>query len=370
MTKFSRRRLIAGALLMPLEFVGPSDLSSSRKVYADDLNEIYVPDSVDHAIDRGINALLLKQKDDGSIADRGHATAMTSLSIMALASTGVIPDLKSVRGRALNRAIEFVLRSRNQSEGYFGQRDNSRMYGHGITTLMLTEILGMGSSIEQNARIHESLVAALKVILKAQNVKKPPKLQGGWRYKPSDRDSDLSVSVWQVMALRSAKNDGLDVPSEAIEKAIEYLKNSYASPLDDSGQPRERVSGFAYTPGAHRPSFTMTAAGMLAMQTCGQYDSPLVAGAAEWLLEHPPRSQDRYFFYGMYYYAQGMHQVGGEAAAAATRLTSEELLSLQTDAGLWVAHHGEERNIGTVYCSTLAILSLSVRYHYLPIYQR
>ncbi|WP_430453191.1 prenyltransferase/squalene oxidase repeat-containing protein [Rhodopirellula europaea] len=342
-----------------------------RKAFAEeDLTDLYVDDSIDQSVDRGVKFLLRLQKDDGSIADRGTATAMTSLVIMALASVGTIPEPGTPEGRAMSRAIEFVLQPRNQTKGYFGHHDGSRMYGHGITTLMLTEILGMGATIDQNARIHNALVQAIQVILKSQAVRKPQRLQGGWRYKPDSRDSDLSVSVWQVMALRSAKNDGLDVPAEAIDFAVEYLQESYTSPLDENGQPREKVGGFAYTPGTHHPAFTMTAAGLLAMQTCGRYNSPLVAGSAAWLLEHPPRTNERFFFYGMYYYAQGMHQVGGEAAETAAKLVPELLLRLQADNGSWVSHQGEERNVGVAYATSLAILSLSVRYHYLPIYQR
>jgi hypothetical protein len=365
---FSRRRFLSllttsGAAISLPPLIGV-------KARGEDLENLYVPDAIDRAVDRGIEALLRQQKDDGSIADRSHATAMTSLAIMALSSVGVVASDDSPRGRALNRAIEYVLIPRNQTRGYFGQQDGSRMYGHGITTLMLTEILGMGSTIEQNELIHKALDAAIKLIVESQAVNKPKNLEGGWRYTPDARDSDLSVSVWQVMALRSAKNDGLDVPIEAIDQAVKYLENSYASPLNEDGIPRDPVSGFAYTPGTHHPTFTMTAAGLLAMQTCGRYDSPLVAGAAKWLLEHPPRNNDRFFFYGMYYYAQGMYQVGGEAAETAARLTSELLLRLQTSSGHWLSNDGEERNVGIVYATALAILSLGVRYHYLPIYQR
>lgn len=330
----------------------------------------YVADATDAAVQRGIEALLKNQRADGSIADRGHATAMTALAIMALAAIGVTPDPTNRRGIAVGRALEFVLTPRNQTRGYFGHHDGSRMYGHGIVTLMLTEMLGMGASVEQNERIHESLTAALKVILASQEMPKSPKLQGGWRYTPDARDSDLSVSVWQVMALRSAKNDGLDVPVEAIDAAVAYLENSFTSPLDDDGVPRQRISGFAYTPGTSHPTFTMTAAGLLAMQTCGRYESPLVSGAATWLLEHPPKPNDRFFYYGIYYYAQAMHQFGGEAAATADELVPRLLLDLQSGDGGWTGTQGEERNIGVVYATALALLSLSVRYHYLPIYQR
>ncbi|TWT67295.1 terpene cyclase/mutase family protein [Allorhodopirellula solitaria] len=337
---------------------------------AEELADLLVPDAVDHAVDRGVEALLRQQSDDGSIADRSNATAITSLAIMALSCVGAVAGDGTDRGRALDRALEYVLLPRNRTGGYFGRQDGSRMYGHGITTLMLTEVLGMGSSIDQNERIHAALAGAIELILKSQAVAKPRNMQGGWRYTPEARDSDLSVSIWQVMALRSAKNDGLRVPADAIEKAISYLENSFTSPVNSEGIPREPVNGFAYMPGTYSPTFTMTAAGMLAMQTCGRYDSPLVAGAAKWLLDHPPRNNDRFFFYGMYYYAQGMHQAGGEAAETATRLTRELLLRIQTRAGHWVSEDGEERNFGIVYATSLAILSLGVRYHYLPIYQR
>ena len=46
------------------------------------------------------------------------------------------------------------------------------------------------------------------------------------------------------------------------------------------------------------------------------------------------------------------------------------LLDAQRGNGSWLARGGEERNVGAVYSTALAILSLSVRYHYLPIYQR
>ena len=332
---------------------------------------LYLPDDIDRAVRSGVEYLVQVQRDNGSISDRGHDVAMTSLAIMAMASIGVEPQTYSVAGRSMVKAVDFVLDKKHQdAQGYLGGRDGSRMYGHGITTLMLTEILGMGSSVEQNERIHEMLVNAIKLMLSAQEVTKSEKLQGGWRYTPTSRDSDLSVSVWQLMALRSAKNDGLNVPGEAIDAALQYLRFSYASPMNRDGTPRDKVTGFSYTPGTHHPSFTMSAAGLLAMQVCGKYDSPMVKGASEWLLQHPPKPNERFFFYGLYYYAQGMHQAGGKYAERADDLVPKLLLESQRSDGAWLARGGEERNVGTVYSTALAILCLSVRYHYLPIYQR
>jgi hypothetical protein len=322
------------------------------------------------AIDRGIDYLISQQKENGSITLGQHDTAMTSLAVMAMASVGVTPAQTDTRGKAMRKALDFVLmEDRQNKDGYFGERDGSRMYGHGITTLMLSEMVGMGVDASQDDRIHQACQRGIDLILRAQRKSKPDANRGGWRYTPDAADSDLSVSVWQLMALRSAKTDGLEVPASAIELAITYLKRSCTSPLDSKGKPTNPESGFAYTPGSRDIQFAMTAAGILAMQVCGQYESPLVAQATEWLKKHPPAWGSRYFLYGTYYYAQGMHQQGGETAQAAEKLVRDVLLPKQNPDGGWTPE-GEEGAGGRIYATSLVILSLSVRYHYLPIYQR
>ena len=235
----------------------------------------FKPDEVDKAIKSGIEFLLSNQKDNGAIYDRGNPTAITALSLMSLAAVGHLPIHPNENGEAMAKALEFVLLEKNQDEvGYFG-KDGGRMYGHGIVTLTLAEMLGMGMDEETDKSIREKCQKAIDLILRSQKVQKNQAQQGGWRYSPDSRDADLSVTIWQLMALRSAKNSGLDVPSSAISDAIEYLERSYKSKLDDQGEPIDKKSGFAYQPGGH-PEYTTTAAGLLAMQVCGQYESPFV----------------------------------------------------------------------------------------------
>ncbi len=327
-------------------------------------------DLVDTSVDKAIDYLVSKQRADGSIVDRGYATAMTALSVMAMASTGVTVSDPTPRGRAMKKAVDYVLRDElRDDQGYFGQKDDSRMYGHGIITLMLTELLGMGADDDQDAKLHKCCREGISLILRSQQVPKTSMHRGGWRYTPDASDSDLSVSVWQLMALRSAKNDGLEVPSGAIEDAVEYLERSFTSPLDRTGRPTEQ-GGFAYTATQKNPTFTMTSAGLLALQVCGRYESPLVVSASDWLKANPPKWGDRFFFYGTYYYAQGMYQRGNPYAKEADEAVQRILLEKQQPDGSWIAQGGEESGPGTVYSTSLAVLSLSVKYHYLPIYQR
>jgi hypothetical protein len=328
-------------------------------------------DNVETAIDRGIDYLLTKQQPDGSIADRSNATAMTALSLMAMASVGDLPTDPTPRGEAMKKALDFILDDkRHTPDGYFGEEDGSRMYGHGIITLMLTELTGMGIDREQEKKLHNKCKMGIDLILASQRMPKSVEFQGGWRYLPNSNDSDLSVSVWQLLALRSAANDQMEVPPESIAQAIAYLERSFTGRRDETGQSMDEKAGFGYMPGGGSPSFAMTAAGMLAIQICGQYDSPMVLAAQRWLQENPPKREERFFYYAMYYYAQAMHQRGDKAAEDAEKRVVDLLLPLQRGDGRWEADSGEEAGPGAVYATAMSILSLSVRYHFLPIYQR
>ena len=332
-------------------------------------------DRVDIATDKAAEYLLKSQERSGAFNDPNarqsarNGYAMTALGIMALASIGHQPVDPSPQGRAIKKALDFILRNdpqRGRLE-YFGC-DGSRMYGHGIVTLMLSEMLGMGLDEEQDQRIRKRCQKAIDLILRSQKVPKSTSHQGGWRYSPDSRDADLSVSVWQLMSLRSAKHAGLTVPSSAIETAIGYLERSYHSRLDSKGEPENKKSGFAYQPGGH-PEYTTTAAGLLAMQVCGEYESPFVKGAADWLLENEPNTGKKFFFYGTYYYSQGMYQRGGDHAKIARKKVEDIMLKLQRGDGSWHGS-GSENSAGQVYSTTMAVLALAVKYHYLPIYQR
>lgn len=328
----------------------------------------FTKDKVDDSIEAGIKFLLKSQKENGAIYDRGHPAAITALSVMSLAAVGHLPIHPNENGKAMAHAIAYLLLDKNQDEvGYLG-KDGGRMYGHGIVTLTLAELLGMGMSDEIDKSIRQKCQLAIKLILRSQKVPKNQAQQGGWRYSPDSRDADLSVTIWQLMALRSAKNSGLEVPSSAIIDAVEYLKRSYKSKIDNEGNPIDKVSGFAYQPGGH-PEYATTAAGLLAMQVCGEYESPFAMGAADWLLENIPQTNRKFFFYGTYYYAQAMYQRGEDHAKKARSMVEEILLPMQKGNGAWQGG-GSEAGHGEIYCTSMAILALAVKYHYLPIYQR
>ena len=75
----------------------------------------------------------------------------------------------------------------------------------------------------------------------AQKIRKASTHQGGWRYQPSSRDSDISCTGWSLMSLRSARNNGARIPVGAIEQGVKFIM-SCRSPRGDGG--------FCYQPGS------------------------------------------------------------------------------------------------------------------------
>ena len=342
-----------------------------------------IPPRVSQAVNKAVDWLIKQQKPAGYINDDktpsevkpgnlpSHSAAMTSLALMGLASVGHLPNDPSPEGQAAGRALRYVVHNVLPDEnGYLGKSDRSRMYGHGIITLMMTEMIGHAPDEETDRLLHQRIDGALQLILRAQAVAKSEANRGGWRYEPASSDSDISVSVWQLMSLRAGKNAGFDVPKNAIENGIAYIKRSYRAERDEQGRPKGDSAAFSYEPYGGRQTFSTTAAGLLSLQVAGEYGAPEVLGSANWLLTSPPEVTEPWFFYGTYYYAQGMYQRGGEHAAIARQKTEQMLVESQNTDGSWFPRNGNEKSAGAVYATSLALLSLSVYHHFLPIYQK
>ena len=330
----------------------------------------------DAALKKAGEFLMAQQEESGAFSEHKrnarNLNAMTSLAILALTSMGHQPTDETPEGRSLKRGLDYILRPDGQDDdGYFGGKDGSRMYGHGITTLMLAEMIGMGADSGQDELLRTKCRKAIELILRAQKVPKSDNNRGGWRYTPESGDSDMSVTVWQTMALRAAKNAGMDVPHDAIEQAVKYIKRCFEPERDRKrGEQEGKVDfgGFGYQ-GRGRELST-TAEGLLALQVCGEYEAEETLAASNRLLRDGIRPGEKWFFYLTYYYAQGMYQRGGQHADEGRKVTANVLLPVQQRDGSWEGTGGEERQGGKIYATSLAVLALAVKNHYLPIYQR
>jgi len=259
-----------------------------------------------------------------------HNTAVTSLCVMAFLAKGYTPG-HAPYGDVINRGIDFVLNSSQWNGMLVGDtRSHGPMYSHTISTLMLSEVSGMVDP-ERQRKIDVALGKALRLILAAQNVQKPRHHEGGWRYQHNSRDSDISCTGWALMSLRSARNNGAAVPKEAIEKAVQFVLNC-----------RNRDGGFGYQPGGGS-GVARTGTALLCLELCGMHRSPITIAAGDWVLRNMHRGRnDGFFYYGIYYCAQGMFQLGERHWEKFGEHLYDTLLKLQRDDGSWPEGRGNE----------------------------
>ena len=314
---------------------------------------------IDQAIVRALDFLAHRQLDTGAWAsdEMGSSPACTSLAIMAFLAAGHVPG-EGPYAVQIERGVRWVLDQQQPNGMFLDRGTHGPMYTHGICTLMLAEVLGMTPQ-ETSAPLRRALERAVELILIAQNVRKDDRNIGGWRYQPQSPDSDLSVTGWQLLALRAAKNDGCDIPAECIDKAVAYVKQCAVRGNE----------GFGYQP-SDSSTPVRAGTGILCLEICGEHHSAEALGAANYLLRRPLMGRDSFFYYGVYYCTVGMFQIGGHHWDVLRDHLEPLVLSLQLPDGRWEPQQNEENRAGTIYCTSMAVLALAVEYQYLPIYQR
>ncbi len=335
----------------------PAFLSAcpSRKARAQELDpektaaELITP-AADRAIERGLEFLASRQHDDGSFGSgsyRGNV-AVCALAGLAFMSGGSTPG-RGPYGQQVSRCVDYLV-ANTQGSGFINHPPSSShgpMYGHGFAALFLAECYGMSRRPE----LREKLRKAVQLIVNAQNE------DGGWRYLPQRHDADISVTICEVMALRAARNAGLHVPRETIDRCIDYVKRS-----------QNADGGFMYQIQGGESAFARSAAGVVALYSAGVYEGPEIQKGIEYLLKFIPQRgivrRETYYFYGHYYAVQAMWQAGGDAWNRWYPAIRGELIARQQPDGSW------RSPISNDYATAMSCIILQVPNNYLPIFQR
>jgi Prenyltransferase and squalene oxidase repeat len=313
--------------------------------------EMMTPET-DRAIQTGLGWLARNQNSDGSFGTgtyRGNI-AVTSLAGLAFMSSGSSPG-RGPYGGPIDKALAFVMDNTSAS-GFIsvpGSMTHGPMYSHGFGTLFLAEAYGMTHRPE----IREKLQKAVRLIINSQNN------EGGWRYQPVKHDADLSVTICQINALRAARNAGLYVPKDTVEGCIRYVKQS-----------QNPDGGFRYMlSGGPSSEFPRSAAGVVALQSAGEYDTKEIREGIAYLRNYNQGlrigRRNNHYFYGQYYAAQAMWIHGGEAWAEWFPTVREELLKRQSASGYW-----SDNSVCSEYGTAMALIILQIPNNYLPIFQR
>ncbi len=328
-----------------------------------------------------------QQRDDAFASMQVNQPAITALGALAMMSAGHRPG-SGPYGDNLTRAIDYILKTQQPSgmfsairaepfkeSGQWSDLHAHALYNHGIGALALSECYGEASRT-QNEQIQVAIEKALEVSRKYQTSFKryPDRDKGGWRYMMYNYrlDSDLSVTSWQLMFMRSAKGAGFDVPEEYVKDAINYVRRCY-----DPGRGQFRYS--LYQPEA-RYTRAMSGAGIFSLAMGGTHDTEMARKAGDWLTTQLPtfvsfnqrsRNQHDEYYYSTYYATLGMYQLGGKYWQNFYPPVAKTLIENQNADGSWASRQRTSGPyVGRVYSTALMTMVLTIEDQLLPIYQR
>jgi hypothetical protein len=350
---------------------------------------------IETAVERGLEYLKKIQSNDGHWEAQGgqYPTTMTALAGMAMLMEG--STLKEGKySDQITKAVNwFLAPGRTGNDGKIGNFQNPTestryMYGQGFGTLFLACVYGEEEDNEQRKKLEAVLTKAVDFIAKAQSSKRHRKAEGkeveigGWGYVSAADGGGFdegSVTITALQGLRAARNAGIKVPKETIDKAVAYLE---ACTTPNGGIIYSYSnSGGAAANGQERPP--LTAAAICCGFSAGQYKSELPKKWITFCKKSIPVARGRVAHdeYQSYYFSQAVYALGDDRygemfpnEAKETWLTWSKykeamypyLLDNQDKAsGGWQSGY-----IGPVFSTSVNLAILQFEKGILPIYQR
>lgn len=310
--------------------------------------------------DRSLRYLANTQLQDGSWKGSQKGPGVTGICVMALMASGEDPDYGPYATH-IRKALQSIISKQNPKTGYMGTSGHASMYQHGFAMLALSEAYGavredllwQESNVPQNRRrtISEALELAVRCALTAQ--KKNP--WGAWRYSPTARDADTTVAGTVLMGILGARNAGIEISNEVVDKALNFFQTCTI-----------RGGGVSYMPSSsHGDSLTRSAIATLVYAIGKRKDTPEYKSTSEYIkrrINHNIGSH--YQFYTLYYMAQALFQSDFEAWQSWNDRTIPRLQKLQQQDGSFNSSYGK------AYGTGMAVLTLALNYRLLPIYER
>lgn len=310
--------------------------------------------ATESAVIKALEWLKNHQNPNGSWGP--NTVAMTGLGLLTFLAHGETTGSK-MYGHVVRKAIDYLC-SQQKDDGQFGAAySQPGVYAHAIAAYAIAEAYGLCRIPDLKPRMEKSI----GIIVKGQQ----PGGLWDYEYKKAER-RDLSVSGWQVQALKAANINGAEVPGlhEAIDKAMTGVKSMQGA---DSGR-------FGYSD-AGKGSDGVTGVGVLSLQLGGKAKDRETALGVKAMAEFDCdwKNPTKWPMYAWYYITQAKFQAGGGTWNNWNSKFAPVLTKNQADDGHWDSPVGagaenEETKQGPVYSTCLAALTLQVYYRFLPTY--
>ena len=320
-----------------------------------------VPRDVREMYDAGLRYLLKSQDDSGAWKDGQAGPGVTGMAVMALLASGEDPNHGPYRV-PIRKALRSMIATQNAETGFLGSgQGQDSMYQHGFGMLALAEAYGavddrlLWTEASAGSQQGRPLGQALELATRCAVTSARNNPLGGWRYSADAKDADTSVSGAVLMGLLAARNAGIEVPDETIDKAIRY----FTTMTGPNGQ-----LGYSGGPGG----------GMLVYSIAQQKGLPQYGKSLAYLrgrsLAVEQGGMEGYPTYTRYYRAQALFQGDVDVWEKWNAGLVKELKGMQAKDGSFAGFAGRGGGFGGTVDTALALLSLAVNYKFLPVYER
>jgi len=310
------------------------------------------------------------------IGSQEHNIGGTSLALLAFTGRGFDHKVSGEFKTTVNNSMKH-LKTVQKNDGCFGShpKSNHHMYNQAIATFALADLLVIS---DDNDTLKDSVSKGVKYLQNSQN---PFDKGGGWRYinynkyKKSQRIiNDTSVVAWVVMALKTAKNCGVEVDPKGFEGASKWLDTCY---YEEKNASEGTFAYYIFDDGrqhfVNNKPFSTTACGVLSRQF--MKESKGVSPGCNTLLRSLPDWSGTRDLYYWYYGSLAMFQMGGSYWESWNEAMKPALTKSQNNNrplctfGSWNpegTRYGQ-RHGGRVYSTSMCALTLEVYYRYAQI---
>jgi hypothetical protein len=311
-----------------------------------------VPRDVREMYDRGLQYLATTQTANGDwTGGVENGPGGTGICLMAFLASGEDPNF-GLYSNQVRKAIRSIIQNQNAQTGFLG----NSMYHHGFGMLALAEAYGAVDerTLWPEGKGPRSIGQALELAARAAITSQKKNPLGAWRYSPDATDADTSVSGAVLVGLLAARNAGIEIPDEAIDKAISYY-TKMTSPSGEVG-----YSGL----GGFGESTARTSIAALVYALARRKDLPEFKATIGYLSGSLDRMSPGYPEYARYYQAQALFQGDVAAWEKWNKLLIRQLKAAQRPDGGFRGQFGESFN------TSMSLLALALNYRFLPIYER
>jgi Ca-activated chloride channel family protein len=280
------------------------------------------------AVELGLKWLAEHQDEEGSFGSTGDS-GLALLTFLGAGYSDRGSRIENKYAREVREGLRYLM-TMQDDEGGFGPRSNPEfLKGHAIATAALCEAYWM----TRNPRHKKPAQEGLDFLARARN----PQL--AWGEEVRGGSNDTVLTAWSVFAMRTGRFAGLEMDSDALEGARQWLRQA---PLKTERE---------------------AAAAMVTRILLGEdpRGSPAVVALADRCLKFPPAWGVQVDFEYWHFATLGMFQVGGIHWKTWNNAMTKAIVESQKGDGSW----GESVRANALLAGCLEVYFRYERYLYI-----